>query len=105
MYQITYDYLRPKKAAALKQLHKRTFKCNYDPKIWCGNNATILPLRYHDESHWTGLGGVIDCNGEYVVLSSTYTFVNGAYPVSDPAYCDQKVVYCGYLVITGDLFW
>lgn len=98
MHHINYDYVRPKKAAALKQFHENSFAPCNSPSIWRGTDATILPFRPWDQYGWTGKGGVIDKDGQYVALSATYSFVNGSYPISAPEYRDEKVVYCGYLV-------
>ena len=95
---IDYRYLRPKKAAALKKLHEKSYKICESPATWNGKNAAILPLRTNDAYDWTGLGGVVDQNGQYVELSATYSFVNGSYSFENAEFRDERVVYCGYLV-------
>lgn len=98
MHTIDYRYLRPRKAAAMKRLHESNFECKYSPEIWSGKNATILPFRPADQYAWTGKGGVVNENGQYVPLSATYNFVNGQYDFENATYQDKKVVYCGYMV-------
>ena len=96
---IDYQYLRPEKAKALKKWYNSPVEVREDPKIWKGRNATILPLR-RDPGFGLlfGKGGVVDENGAYVSLSSIPQRVEGSYPVENPEYRDEKVVYCGYLV-------
>lgn len=99
MQRIDYQYLRPKKAEALKKWVDFPVEVRTDPEIWTGKNATILPLR-RDPSFGLlfGKGGVVDCDGHYVDLSSIPLRVQYAYPFENPEYRDEKVVYCGYLV-------
>lgn len=98
MYSIDYQYLRPKKAEALKAWYDEPLAIMENPAVWRGKNATILPLRRQAEDNLLfGRGGVVDENG------NTCRF-----PVSRPgAVClpagkederDETVVYCGYLV-------
>ena len=98
MYQIDYTYLRPKKAAALKALHEAPMKLRNDLQVWSGENATVLPVRKNDEYGWTGLGGVLDHQNQYVALSATLPFVDIGYSAPNRVYRDKKVVYCGYLI-------
>lgn len=99
MQCIDYQYLRPKKAEALKKWVDFPVEVRTDPEIWTGKNATILPLR-RDPSFGLlfGKGGVVDCDGHYVDLSSIPLRVQYAYPFENPECRDEKVVYCGYLV-------
>lgn len=99
MQRIDYQYLRPKKAEALKKWVDAPIEVRENPEIWQGKNATILPLR-RDPSFGLlfGKGGVVDCNGNYVELSSIPLRVQYSYPFENPEYRDEKVVYCGYLV-------
>lgn len=97
MQYINYQYLRPKKAIALKKWYDETFEACTEPKVWQGENATILPLR-PDSALLFGRGGVVDANGQYVELSCVKDRVEHPYPFSQPEYRDQKVVYCGYLI-------
>ena len=99
MQCIDYQYLRPKKAEALKKWVDFPVEVRTDPEIWTGENATILPLR-RDPSFGLlfGKGGVVDCDGNYVDLSSIPLRVQYAYPFENPEFRDEKVVYCGYLV-------
>ena len=99
MQRIDYQYLRPKKAEALKKWGDAPIEVRETPEIWQGKNATILPLR-RDPSFGLlfGKGGVVDCDGNYVELSSIPLRVQYSYPFENPEYRDEKVVYCGYLV-------
>ena len=99
MQRIDYQYLRPKKAEMLKKWCDFPVEVRNDPVIWTGRNATILPLR-RDPSFGLlfGKGGVVDCDGQYVDLSSIPGRVQYAYPFESAEYKDEKVVYCGYLV-------
>ena len=99
MQCIDYQYLRPKKAEALKKWVDFPVEVRTDPEIWTGENATILPLR-RDPSFGLlfGKGGVVDCDGNYVDLSAIPLRVQYAYPFETPEFRDEKVVYCGYLV-------
>ena len=99
MQRIDYQYLRPKKAEALKKWVDAPIEVRENPEIWQGKNATILPLR-RDPSFGLlfGKGGVVDCDGNYVELSSIPLRVQYSYPFENPEYRDEKVGYCGYLV-------
>lgn len=94
---ILYDYLRPKKAEALKKWYDEPLTVTENPALWRGKNATILPLR-RDPALLFGKGGVVDQDGQYVGLSSIPGRVEGDYPYEGAAYQDEKVVCCGYLV-------
>ena len=99
MYQINYQYLRPKKAQWLEKMYDSDFPVQQDLEVWQGNNATILPLReVPGDSVLFGRGGVVDASGEYVCLSGIPTRIHDCYPFENPEYRDEKVVYCGYLV-------
>ena len=99
MQHIDYQYLRPKKAEALKKWCDFPVEVRNDPEVWRGRNATILPLR-RDPSFGLlfGKGGVVTEQGEYLPLSCIPGRVQHAYPVEKPEYRDETVVYCGYLV-------
>lgn len=99
MQHIDYQYLRPKKAEALKKWCDFPVEVRNDPEVWRGSNATILPLR-RDPSFGLlfGKGGVVTEQGEYLPLSCIPGRVQHAYPVEKPEYRDETVVYCGYLV-------
>lgn len=99
MYQIDYQYLRPKKAEALKKWYDEPLAVTEEPAVWRGEQATILPLRRRAEDGLLfGRGGVVDREGNYVDMSSIEGRVQFAYPVENPEYRDERVVYCGYLV-------
>lgn len=99
MQHIDYQYLRPKKAEALKKWCDFPVEVRNDPEVWRGSNATILPLR-RDPSFGLlfGKGGVVTEQGKYLPLSCIPGRVQHAYPVEKPEYRDETVVYCGYLV-------
>ena len=81
MYSIDYQYLRPKKAEALKAWYDEPLAVTENPAVWRGKNATILPLRRQAEDNLLfGRGGVVDENGEYVPLSGIEGRVQFAYP-------------------------
>lgn len=99
MYHIDYSYLRPKKAAWLKRMYDTPLEQKQNLSVWRGENATILPLReIRGENLLFGRGGVVDEKGQYVALSGIETRIGNSYPFESPAYKDEKVVYCGYLV-------
>ena len=97
MYRLDDQYLRPKKAAALRRWHEAKLEVRESLEVWQGNNATILPLR-KDSRVQFGLGGVVDADGNYVDLSAIPDRVQFAYEFKDPEYRDEKVVYCGYMI-------
>ena len=97
MQSIDYRYMRPKKAAALKQWCDFPVEVREEPSIWQGSNATILPLR-KDPALQFGRGGVVDCDGTYVELSAIPLRVQHSYPFENALFKDEKVVYCGYLI-------
>ena len=99
MHKIDYQYLRPKKAEALKNWYAESVTVQESPEVWTGEGATILPLRKDPSSHLLfGKGGVVDKDGNYVDLSCIRDRVEFAYPFENAEYQDKKVVYCGYLV-------
>ena len=99
MYHLEDRYLRPKKAQWLRRMYNTPFPCREDLQIWRGDHATILPLReIPNEGVLFGRGGVVDKEGNYVPLSGIENRIMRDYPVENPVYRDEKVVYCGYLV-------
>lgn len=99
MHSIDYQYLRPKKAAALKAWHEERFELRSDLSVWSGENASILPVRrVEGDPYLFGRGGVVDQAGNYVPLSALPDRVTDSYPCENAPYQDEKVVYCGYLV-------
>lgn len=97
MYRLEEQYLRPKKAASLRKWHENHLEVREQLQVWRGENATILPLRKDPELQF-GRGGVVDARKEYVELSGIPLRVWNSYPVENPEYRDQKVVYCGYMI-------
>lgn len=99
MYTVDYQYLRPKKAVALKKWYNEPFLSREELEVCTKQNATILPLRkLESDSLQFGRGGVVDSEGAYVDLSCIPGRVQFSYPVDNPEFQDQKVVYCGYLI-------
>lgn len=99
MQHIHYQYLRPKKAEALKKWCDAEIAVLDNPPVWKGSHATILPLRRNPGFNLLfGKGGVVDEEGNYVDLSCIPSRVQYAYPYDAAEYRDEKVVYCGYLV-------
>lgn len=97
MCKIDYQYLLPKKAAALQRLHEEPFPMVETPPVWVGKNATVLPVRKFDPNGWFGRGGVIAEDGTAVESCAVSTTKVG-YEFENPQYRDEKVVYCGYLI-------
>ena len=98
MYEIDYQYLRPKKAAAMKRQHEVPYETLDTPALWNGKNATILPVHKTDEFGWTGCGGVMDENGQCVDISAVECCVHPSKTYTSAEYRDEKVVYCGYMI-------
>ena len=99
MEHLNTQYLRPLKAADLQKLYNRPFVRRSQLDIWCGSNAMILPLRkIPGDNILFGRGGVVDDSGHYVQLSALKDRVTSSYPVQEPLFRDEKVVYCGYLI-------
>lgn len=99
MYNIDDTYLRPKKAASLKNMYATTFERKDELAVWSGKNATVLPLRKFDGDQLVfGRGGVVDESGEYVPLSGMESRLYLGYPFENPVFKEEKVVYCGYLI-------
>lgn len=97
MYKIDDQYLRPKKAAALRRWHEAALEVREDLEVWRGEKATILPLRKDDTLQF-GRGGVVDANGSYLEMSGIPLRIGKGYAVENAQYRDEKVVYCGYMI-------
>ena len=96
---INYSFLRPLKAADLKQWYSSPFEKKKELKIEVYRNATILPLKhFKGDDLLFGRGGVVAENGKYVELSAIKGRVQNSYEYSNSSFIDEKVVYCGYLV-------
>ena len=96
---INYSFLRPLKAAALKEWYNAPFEKKDELKVETYKNATILPLkRFEGDNLLFGRGGVVSENGDYINLSAIKDRVQFSYNFSDPSFVNEKVVYCGYLV-------
>jgi hypothetical protein len=82
---VDYSYLRPKKAAALQELHSRPFEKREALSHPVYENAMILPLRHvPGDTLVFGRGGVVDNRGEYVPSSAIEERVQYAYDVVPP---------------------
>ena len=97
MYRLEEQYLRPKKAASLRKWHENHLEVREELQVWRGENATILPLRKDPELQF-GRGGVVDAQKQYVELSGIPLRIWNCYPVENPEYRDQKVVYGGDMI-------
>lgn len=98
-FRINYSYLRPLKANSLREWSSRPFEKTENLDVWRGKDATILPLkRLPGDGLLFGRAGVVDANGEYVDISAIKGRVEFAYPLTDPEYRDERVIYCGYWV-------
>ena len=95
--EIQYQYLRPEKAKALEKWVTDSVAIRDEPAVLALENAVIYPLR-RGFGLLFGKGGVLDENGEYIPESGIPGRVEGTYPLENPEYRDEKVVYCGYLV-------
>ena len=91
-------YCRPNKIRDL-QASTIGFEYRNELEVLECANATILPVKRFAEDHLLfGRGGVVDGDGNYVPLSSIKQRVEGAYPVQNARFVDERVVFCGYLV-------
>lgn len=98
MYSVDDRYLRPKKAMWLRRMYSTPFPQRDDLAIWTGENATILPRRNICIAPFLGgMGGVVDKDGNFVDLSANTNRIGTAYPVENPLFRDEKVVFCGYM--------
>lgn len=93
-----YEYLRPLKRQCMKKMHEN-FRREDDLCVQEFNNAIILPLKkFSSDSLLFGRGGVVDCDGNYVVNSGIPNRVEGKYNYAVSKSVTEEVVYCGYLV-------
>ena len=94
---ISYQYLRPEKAKALRKWVTDPVEVRDEPAVPALENAVIYPLR-RGFGLLFGKGGVLDEKGNYIPESGIPGRVEGTYPLENVEYRDEKVVYCGYLV-------
>lgn len=93
-----YSYLRPLKKQYLKKVHDN-FQREDNLQVEVFDNAIILPLKkFSSDSLLFGRGGVIDCEGNYVINSAIPNRVEGKYDCVISKDVSEDVVYCGYLV-------
>ena len=93
-----YSYLRPAKAEALQRWYESGFYKKDQLSVELYENAVILPLKKEPgDSLQFGKGGVV-CSNKYIESSGIENRVGGYYSFDNPAYKDQKVVYCGALI-------
>lgn len=96
---IDYSFLRPLKAAALKEWYEAPFEKKEELKVETYKNATILPLkRFEGDDLLFGRGGVVSESGDYINLSAINERVQFSYEFSETTFVNERVVYCGYLV-------
>lgn len=99
MATINYQYMRPKKAATWKAWQEEPIEVREELTTWSGKNATILPVRKaRYDLFYAGTGGVVDAEGNNVQISATLPTVSAGHSFDKAEYCDQKVVYCGYMI-------
>lgn len=93
-------FLRQRKAAYLALYHRAEFPRKKDLAVEKYQEAVILPLRRCVGDHLLfGRGGVVERSGKYVDLSGIEDRIEGGYDFEKPQYRDEKVVYCGYLIL------
>lgn len=93
-----YSYLCPLKKQYLKKVHDN-FQREDNLQVEVFDNAIILPLKkFSSDSLLFGRGGVIDCEGNYVINSAIPNRVEGKYDCVISKDVSEDVVYCGYLV-------
>ena len=96
---INYSFLRPQKAAALKNFYNNPFEKKEKLTVETFSNAIILPLqRFESDSLLFGRGGVVNNQGIYIDSSAIPNRVQGTYNYSYCERIDEKVVYCGFFV-------
>lgn len=91
----------------LYQDQKSVMKAAYDKDYFLSSPLTapsypkgvVLPLK-----HWTNAnmeptdgGGVCDCNGAFIDGTNMQTNSEEGYPFDSSTYCDEDVIYIGYL--------
>ncbi|MBR5421052.1 MAG: glycosyltransferase family 61 protein [Lachnospiraceae bacterium] len=97
--RIEYKYLRPKKAAALKELHEHSLVEKKELSIESFSHATFLPLKHFGEEEGLlfGRGGLLNAEGSFIEASGIEKRYGGIYEHETPAERDERVLYCGYL--------
>lgn len=96
---ICYDYLRPRKAEAVKKWYNKEFIKRESLEALPYSEATILPLRsLANDNLLFGRGGVVEENGNYIDESGIPGRVFYSYETQAHEYKNERVVYCGYLV-------
>ena len=74
MFSAEYRYLRPLKAASLKQMYATPYKRREELEVWRGEKATVFPLReFPGDGTLFGRAGVLNSDGKYVELSERLT--------------------------------
>ncbi len=98
-YTVDYQYMRPRKAATLRQWQAKPFLCRekLDADVFC--DATVLPLQEFpgDTLAW-GRGGMLDSDGNFIPQSGITNYYETGYPALNSEYRDARVVYGGYFV-------
>lgn len=92
--KINIDYLRPLKAAGMKELYgKLRYKEDLTAELY--RDAVILPMK--GELRHAAYGGVVDQNGNYIPSSVCDGMCRheGAYPYDSVQERNARVVYCG----------
>lgn len=92
---INYNYLRPKKAGALRKWNEQEFYKKDDLSATIYENAVILPLkRIGGDVLLFGRGGVVDENGEYVAKSAIDRRVQLALHKAEHKKVDREIDFC-----------
>ncbi len=96
---VCYDYLRPRKAEAVKKWYYKEFIKRDSLEALSYSEATILPLKFlANDNLLFGRGGVVEENGTYIEESGIPGRVFYSYETQYPECKNERVVYCGYLV-------
>ena len=90
--------MRPEKAKELQKWHNTVFGKKTSLQMEIYEDAVILPLKRDDSYNLFGKGGVV-VNQSYKDCSGIEKRVGGYYEYDSTIYRDEKVVYCGALVL------
>lgn len=88
-------FIEKAKKEYLRQIYGLGIKKGEEIHYEVYDNATILPIKKSDKSGYAREGGVIDCNGNYIAISSVDERSYGGYQSECFQIHDKTVVYCG----------
>ena len=101
---IDYSYLRPQKAVEIKKCHSLTFSKKAALNAYEYRQAVVLPLKKDsEEGPQYGLGGVVK-GDEFIPISGIEGRYGGYYSFTAPSYRNEKVVFCGALILQWGRF-